>query len=82
MSAYGDIVRLKLLMDAIEKMPEEEKREYLRSSQDKEVLQGLQRIESKVDKSRYSWLEGFGTNIAGNAVWDGLVWIGSRLLRK
>lgn len=43
-------------------------------------LRMLQEIDRKV--SRHTWLSDFSSNLAGNAVWDGLIWIGSRLIRK
>jgi hypothetical protein len=49
---------------------------------DRELMQlrMLQDIDRKVS-SRH-WLADFSSNIAGNAVWDGAVWLVSRLLRK
>ena len=43
-------------------------------------LMMLEEIDRKV--SRNHWLSDFSSNIAGNAVWDGAVWLVSRLLRK
>ena len=43
-------------------------------------LMMLEEINRKVSKSH--WWSDFSSNIAGNAVWDGAVWLVSRLLRK
>ena len=43
-------------------------------------LRMLQDIDRKV--SRHTWLSDFSSNIAGNAVWDGFVWLASRLIRR
>lgn len=37
-------------------------------------------IHDKVSKQ--TWLSDFSSNIAGNAVWGGAVWVASQLLRK
>ena len=51
-----------------------------------EILQALQQNQQLADISKkvnsQSWLSDFSSNIAGNAVWDGLVWIASRLIKK
>lgn len=91
MSAYRELMRMKLLEGMCEKMSPEEKRTFLQlTMQDKsreEILQALQRQEGSITDIRekvsgQTWLSDFSSNIAGNAVWDGLVWVGSRLLRK
>ena len=43
-------------------------------------LHMLQEINRKL--SRRGWLSDFSSNIAGNAVWDGLLWVASKLIRK
>ena len=50
------------------------------SRRELEELRLLQEIHHKV--SRQTWLSDFSSNIAGNAVWDGLVWLGRRLLTR
>ena len=49
---------------------------------DKELmeLRMLQEIDRKVSRSH--WLSDFSSNIAGNAIWDGAVWLLSRLIKK
>lgn len=43
-------------------------------------LRLLQEIHRKV--SRQTWFADFSSNVAGNALWDGIVWLGSRLIKK
>lgn len=48
---------------------------------EKELIQMrmLQEINRKVS---HRWLSDLSSNLAGNALWDGAVWIVSRLIRK
>ena len=91
MSAYRELMRRKLLEDMYDRMTPEEKRTFVQLTlQDRsreEILQALQSqkqqiadIDQKV--SRQTWLSDFSSNIAGNAVWDGAVWLFSRLIHK
>ena len=88
---YRGLMRMKLLADTYDKMSDEDKRTFVQlTMQDKsrqEIEQALQKqghqiadIHEKVSKQ--TWLSDFSSNIAGNAVWDGAVWLVSRLLRK
>ena len=43
-------------------------------------LMMLKEIDRKV--SRQTWLRDFSSNIAGNAVWQGAMWVLARLVRK
>ena len=43
-------------------------------------LRLLEEINRKV--SRQSWFADLSSNIVGNAIWDGFVWLGSRLIKK
>lgn len=47
-------------------------------------LQALQRQDRKLDdiRRKQSWWLDFSSNLAGNAVWDGAVWLLGRLIRK
>lgn len=45
--------------------------------QDWLILRELQEI-----KRRQSWWLDLGSNVAGNAIFDGAVWLFSRLIRK
>jgi len=86
MNGYRELIRRKLLEQMYEKMSDEERRTFVQfSMQDKEhreIMQALQEINDKADKNRPSWLNDFSANIAGNAVFDGAVWLLSKLIRK
>ena len=88
---YRELMRQKLLEDIYDKMTDDEKRLFvqltLQNRSREEIIAELQQqnhylvdINNKV--SRQTWLSDFSSNIAGNAVWDGLVWLGTRLLRR
>ena len=87
---YRELMRRKLLEEMYDKMSDEDKRTYAQlTMQDKdhhEIMQALNRQQSSMDDmqqqiGRHGWLSGFSSNIAGNAVWDGAVWVVSRLLK-
>ena len=90
MSAYREVMRRKLLEELYDRMTPDEKRLFAQlTMQNKgrdEILQALQQNQQLADISKkvnsQSWLSDFSSNIAGNAVWDGLVWIASRLIKK
>ena len=53
----------------------------------RDIMRSLQRQENAIDDihrrvSKQTWLSDFSSNIAGNAVWDGLVWVGRALLKR
>ena len=70
----------------LDEMSPEDRRSYLQSSMQshQETMRALQKQANKLDEihKSQSWLSDFGANIAGNAVWDGAVWVLSRLLRR
>lgn len=91
MSACRELMRRKLLEEIYDGLSPEDRRTFIRlTMEDKnrqEIVQALQRqgqeigeIHAKVSKQ--TWLSDFSSNLAGNAVWDGLVWLGSKILRK
>ena len=88
MSGCRELMRRKLLEKMYDRLSSEEKRTFAQLTlQDKgreEILQALQRQDEKLDRihKSQSWISDFGANIAGNAVFDGLVWIASHLFRK
>ena len=72
---YNDYLRMKILSE----MSEEDRHAYL---QHKEVMEGIHSLDEKVSASKHSFMQDFGANVAGNALWDGAVWIVRRLLRR
>lgn len=91
MSSCRELIRRKILEDLYDGMSDEEKKHFVRLMIDNRSNQDILEILHKQSKdiedigqavSQRTWLTDFTSNIAGNAVWDGLLWIGSRLLRK
>ena len=85
MSEYRKMMRRKLLEEMYDKMSFEEKRLFaqltIQEKSSEEIKQALAGISKQVEDSRHSWVQDLSANIAGNAIFDGLVWIGSRLFR-
>lgn len=83
---YRELMRRKLLEDIYEKMSDEEKKAFIQlTMQDrdrKEIMSALQELKQKADSNHHSFVSDFGANIAGNALWDGLIWLGSRIMKK
>ena len=82
-------LRRQLLERIYEKMSDDEKRLFvqmtLQNKSHTEIMQALQQQQSQLSelrKHQQTFGEDFLSNIAGNAAWDGLVWLVSRLSRK
>ena len=81
-------MRRKLLEDIYDRMSDEEKRTFVQMTiQDRshtEIMEALRNQQTQLSGIRkgQSFVNDFGANIAGNAVWDGLLWLGSKLMRK
>ncbi len=90
MNAYRELMRRKLLEEIYDGLSDEDKRTFIQlTMQDKswsEIAQALQHQGREIDEihekvSKQTWLSDFSSNIAGNALWDGLVWLGTKLIR-
>ena len=81
-----ELLRRKLLEDIYDKMSDEEKHTFVQlTMQDKdhrEIMSALNEIKKKADDNHHSFLSDFGANVAGNAVFDGAVWLLSRLVKR
>ena len=82
-------LRSQLLKRIYEKMSDDEKRLFvqmtLQNKSHTEIIQALQQQQTQLAelrKHQQTFGEDFLSNIAGNAAWDGLVWLVSRLSRK
>lgn len=85
------LLRLRLLTDIISRMSDEDKRVFLhfpdKSVPGEDMARFMRQQAAVLDAihqkvSRQTWWSDFSSNIAGNAVWDSLLWIGGRLIRK
>lgn len=83
---YLALARRKMLYDTLSKLSDEEKRFLLNAEmQDrnhKEVIGELSSLQKKADNNHHSFALDLGANLAGNAAWDTMLWIGSKLLKK
>lgn len=91
MNPYRELMRRKLLEEMYDKMSPEEKQTFvqltMKDADHQEIMQALNRQQATIDDvqervNSHGWLSDFSSNVAGNAVWDGAVWLVSRLLRK
>lgn len=91
MNAYRELMRRKLLEEMYDRMSPEEKQTFvqltMKDADHREIMQALQRQQTTINEvqervNSHGWLEDFSSNIAGNAVWDGALWLASRLIRK
>lgn len=82
---YKSLLRYKLLSSIYDKMDDRERLAFMQISMSnanhREAMSALQSLSKQVDASRHSWLSDFGANVAGNAVFDGGVFLLSRLLK-
>lgn len=88
---YRELLRRQLLEKLYDKMTTEEKKAFVQltieNKSHEEIMRALSQQRSELDEihrnvTSQTWLSDFSSNIAGNALWDGLVWIGSKLFRK
>ena len=85
---YQGLMRRKLLEDIYDKMSDEEKRTFIQMTiQNKsreEILSALQKQSEDLQAIRrnQNWLVDFGSDVSANFLTDGIIWIGSRLLKK
>jgi len=85
-----ELLRLKLLSDTLSKMSDEEKKQYLQlmsNDNQREVLQALKGQQSQLDYiskqvGSQSWLRDFASDVGANFLTDGIIWVGSRLLKR
>lgn len=91
MNGYRELMRRKLLEEVYNNLSPEDKRLFVKMTfEDRnwnEIMDAINRQGHELDEvhekvRRQTWFSDFSSNIAGNAVWDGLVWLGSRLFRK
>ena len=82
------LMRRKILEDIYDRMSDDEKRLFIQMTmQNKshsEIMAALQQQQTqlaKLQRTQQTFGEDFLSNIAGNAAWEGLVWIARRLFR-
>lgn len=69
-----------------DKMSGKEKRTFVQlTMQDRdhtEIMSALQELKQKAESNHHSWVSDFGANVAGNAVFDGAIWLLSKLFKR
>ena len=82
MSAYKELARLNILS----KMSDEERMMYLMMTQQEKsalkIQDELYDIRKAVERNKYSFAQDLGANVAGNAIFDGFIFLVSRLFKR
>ena len=87
-AAAEALMRRKILEDIYDRMSDEEKRLFIQMMMEQkshsEIMAALQMQQKQLrilGKRQQTFAEEFASNIAGNAVWDGLVWLARRVVK-
>lgn len=87
-SSTEALLRRRILEDIYDRMTDEERRIFVRMAMQQkstgEIVSALRRQQAQLQDIRQhqqTFAEDFASNIAGNAVWDGLLWLARRLFR-
>ena len=82
------LMRRKLLESIYDRMTDDEKRLFIQMTMENrshtEIMQALQPQSAQIQdlrKHQQTFAEDFASNIAGNAAWDGLLWLTRKLFR-
>ena len=85
-ASLDSLMRRKLLESIYDKMTDEEKRLFLQMTMQQkstgEIMQALRQQQAQLDRlqqTQQTFTQDFASNIAGNAVWDGLLWLARKL---
>ena len=82
---FKAFIRMKKLEEIYSRMSDDDKRLYvLMTMQDKsheEIMKAIEEVKRQADKNHHSFTSDLLANISGNAIFDSLVWIGSKLIR-
>ena len=87
-AAAEALMRRKVLEEMYDRMTDEEKRLFIQMTMQQrstdDILKALQRQSAQIADLRrrqQTFGEDFASNIAGNALWSGVLWLTSRLAR-
>ena len=79
---YREAIRCELYKKMYAQLSDEDKRAYMQMQNHEETLQALQDLRQQVKSSEHSFTDDLLANIAGNAVFDGAVWLLSKVIKK
>ena len=84
--SYRAMMRRHLLEKIYDGMSEDEKRAFVQlSMQDRghrEIMTALDELKKKADSNHHLFTSDLLANIAGNGIFDGAVWLLSRLVKR
>jgi hypothetical protein len=85
-SSAEALLRRRILEDIYDRMTDEEKKLFVRMTMQQrstdEIMSALRQQQAQlqdIKQHQQTFAEDFASNIAGNAVWDGLLWITRKL---
>ena len=88
-SSAEALLRRRILEDIYDRMTDEEKKLFVRMTMQQrstdEIMSALRQQQAQlqdIKQHQQTFAEDFASNIAGNAVWDGLLWITRKLFRQ
>ena len=85
---YRELLRRKVMSDILSKLSEEEKEKLyslvLNGKGQQEVISLLKAQQNDLNaiKKGQSWFLDLSSNLVGNAIWDSLLYIGSKILKR
>lgn len=86
MSGYRELMRRQLLEQMYDKMSDDERRAFVQlTMQDKdhvEIMSALNDLKQKADSNHHSFTSDLLANVTGNAIFDGAVWLVSKLIKR
>lgn len=88
---FDEIINSKILSQIYEKMSDEDKLTFtllkMQETDHREIMDALKKQSSQINSvvkqmERHNWWVDFASDIAANFTTDGLIFLGTRLLRK
>lgn len=89
--SYRELLRRRLLSDIYSRMSDDERRSLsqlaLADARHNEVMEALREQQAQTERianhlSRQNWWVDFGSDVAANFFTDGLIYLGSKLLKR
>lgn len=84
--SYRTLMRRRLLEQIYDKLSDEEKRIFVQLTMDdkdhREIMQALGELKKKSDANHHSFGLDLAANVAGNAIFDGITFVLSKIVKK
>lgn len=85
-SVYTELARRRLLEEMYDKMTDEEKRLFIvltmQNRNADEIRQEIRNLRFLTEKNKHSFAQDLTANIAGNAIFDGAVYLFAQLFKR